>query len=293
MESVQLECTDCHRFMADVNRPWKYGNAKMIQTSIADRASEPELRAGEIHPGEGRAYMASPSYERNCLSCHKLQFDRDISEPVPHGKQPAELHAFIVNQLQSYIAQHRSAVSEAILPVNTRIPRGPQPIIARSADEWVRLRAAIDEQLLWRKTCAECHTLRAPAKMEATQVDFPEVPKANIKPLWLPNSVFSHYSHISIDCKSCHSKAISSQESSNVLVPGIKTCQTCHNGKPEKVGQAENGCFLCHQYHQWQNQEPIKGKYSIPQLTSSVGSPHTPFLATSSIELSGTSKSAH
>ncbi|HEX7962020.1 MAG TPA: cytochrome c3 family protein, partial [Terriglobales bacterium] len=184
---------------------------------------------------------------------------------------------------QSYIAQHKSAVSQPVLPIDWRIPRGPEPVIARNAEEWVRLRAAIDEQLLWRKTCAECHTLRPAAKAETTQISFPEVPKANIKPIWLPNSVFSHYSHISVDCKSCHSKATASEKTSDVLIPSIKTCQSCHNGKPEKVGQAENGCFLCHQYHQWQNQEPIKGKYSIPQLTSSVRTAHSSFLASMAV----------
>jgi hypothetical protein len=292
MESVQLECVDCHRFTADVNRPSRYGDVKVMQGSMTTSGFEAEVRGGEIHPGEGRAYMAPPGYDRNCIGCHKLQFDRDITEPLPHGKQPAELHSFIVNKLQSYIAQHRAAVSQPILPVDGRIPRGPQPIIARNAEEWVRLRTAIDEQLLWRKTCTECHTLRTGMSPEPTLVSFPEVSKANIKPIWLPSSVFSHYSHISIDCKSCHSRAIASQETSDVLVPGIKTCQSCHNGKPEKVGQAENGCFLCHQYHQWQNQEPIKGRYSIPQLTSSVGLSHSQLLAASTA-LATTSDSAH
>jgi hypothetical protein len=293
MESVQLECMDCHRFTADINRPWKYGEVKMMQASMSNSGSDPEPHGGEGHPGEGRAYMAAPTYDRNCMGCHKLQFDRDIVEPVPHGKQPPELHLFIVSQLRSYVAQHPTAVSQPILPVDGRIPRGPQPVIARNAEDWISKRALIDEELLWRKTCAECHTLRAaPPNAGPIAVLFPQVPKANIKPVWLPNSVFSHYSHISIDCKSCHSRAIASQETSDVLVPSIKTCQSCHNGKPEKVGQAENGCFLCHQYHQWQNQEPIKGKYSIPQLTSSLNFSRPPF-PRSSTTLTAASSSAH
>src|SRR2546423_3859766 len=93
MESVQLECTDCHRFQADITRPWKYGDAKLMQASMTESDKNPEPHGGEIHPSEGRAYMASPVYERNCIACHKLQFDRDIAEVLPHGKQPAELHA--------------------------------------------------------------------------------------------------------------------------------------------------------------------------------------------------------
>ena len=104
------------------------------------------------------------------------------------------------------------------------------------------------------------------------------MPKANIKPVWLPNSVFSHYSHLSIDCKSCHTKAIASQETADVLVPSIKTCQSCHNGSPTEAGSSENGCFLCHQYHDWRQRKGFKGTYGIPQLTGEALGSRFPFL---------------
>ena len=101
----------------------------------------------------------------------------------------------------------------------------------------------------------------------------PEIMPANMKPVWLPNAVFSHYAHVSIDCKSCHSHAVSSQETADVLIPSIKTCQECHNGEPTKMGQAQNGCFLCHQYHNWkQRNEPFTPTHNLQELRGANGS---------------------
>ncbi len=276
MESVKLDCSDCHRVVAEMDRPWKYGDAKLLRAAMTSDSTHAETPAIPLpkeapHPGQGRSYMAPPSYEKNCMGCHSLQFDRDIAESVPHGQQPQLLYEFIVTRLTQYIAQHPGAVHEPLTNVEGRIPRGPEPIIARNAAEWVKLRTAMDEELLWRKTCLQCHTLQPPdAGSDAVANNLPHVAPPNIKPVWLANSVFSHYAHVSVKCESCHAKAPNSQETSDVLLPGIASCQRCHNGKPEKFGAAQNGCFLCHQYHQWQNQEPIKGKYSIPELTASM-----------------------
>jgi hypothetical protein len=50
-----------------------------------------------------------------------------------------------------------------------------------------------------------------------------------------------------------------------VLVPAIATCQTCHNGNPEKGGRSENRCFECHDYHDWKQQSAFRGQYDANQ----------------------------
>ena len=108
-----------------------------------------------------RAYMAPATYAQTCAACHALQFDKRLADAVPHDK-PEVIHPFVVAKLQAYIAAH---------PADLRVPRDPsrdlpeKPIPADyrllTPPQWVAERTAEDEQLLWRKTCKQCHTLIA------------------------------------------------------------------------------------------------------------------------------------
>jgi hypothetical protein len=226
------------------------------------------------HPGSGRAYMAAPIYASACQSCHVMQFDSHFAESVPHDT-PQVVHTFVVNKLTQYIKEHPEAIRETPRPVRLMfggtVSREPQTVrVAHNAEEWIKLRTEDAENLLWRKTCLQCHTLNYSQTDKNGLAGLPQVAPSNIKPVWLPNSVFSHYAHASVECKSCHVKTASSQETSDVLVPSIKTCQECHNGEPTKIGQAQNGCFLCHSYHNWkQRDQQFIPSHSIDQLRGS------------------------
>ena len=271
-QAVQMQCQDCHRTPADQTAPWKYGQGRVVNAALhSEDPHNPAMPPEPNHPEAGRAYMAAPTYASACQSCHALQFDNHFSESVPHDT-PQVVHAFIVNKLTQYIRQHPEAIHESPRPSRLMfggtISREPQTArVAHNAEEWVELHAADAENLLWHKTCLQCHTLNYSRTDQNGLAGLPTVAPSNIKQVWLPNSVFSHYSHASFDCKSCHTKTLSSQETSDVLIPSIKTCQDCHNGEPTRIGQAQNGCFLCHQYHNWkQRNEPFVPSHSIDQL---------------------------
>jgi ssDNA-binding Zn-finger/Zn-ribbon topoisomerase 1 len=269
---VQMECPDCHRTAAEQAGRWKYGQAKDAQIAF-DTAYG--VRSGmlpePVQPGSGRAYMVAPTYSSACQNCHSLQFDALFSESAPHDK-PQVVHAFIVRKLTEYIQRHSWAVREPARPLRRifsgAISNEPQePVIAHDASEWVRLRSAADEKLLWRKTCVQCHTVKYTRTDQNSLPGLPEIAPSDIKPIWLPHSVFSHYSHSGIDCKSCHTKAAKSQDASDVLIPGIRICQRCHNGDPAANGGTQNGCFLCHHYHNWkQPDQPPRPTYTIEEL---------------------------
>lgn len=272
-QPVQLECQDCHRTPADQGTPWKYGEARVMNTALDSSAGDPhnpDMPAEPIHPGAGRAYMAAPTYASACQSCHALQFDSHFSESVPHDR-PEIVHAFVVKKLTDYIQQHPQALHEQIRPARMifagKISReGQQAVVARTPAEWVKLRTDDAENLLWHKACIQCHTLNYKGTAQTAEAT-PEVAPANIKPVWLKNAVFSHYAHVSIQCESCHAKAPTSQETADVLIPSIKTCQSCHNGQPTNFGKAQNGCFLCHQYHNWnERSQPFQPSHSIQEL---------------------------
>ena len=115
------------------------------------------------------------------------------------------------------------------------------------------------EQLLWNKTCKECHSLSYSAGPT-----LPVVAKTEITARWFKNGAFDHHAHQMLTCESCHSKAKTSSATSDTLLPGIHVCQECHT--PDKQVAAESRCFECHQYHDWSKEKPVIGKYGVGQL---------------------------
>jgi hypothetical protein len=272
---VQMQCNDCHRPATDaLTQAWPYGES----TVAGAPPSAPELTQAEkmkliatsldeLPPSTGRAHMGPIRYSEQCAACHQLQFDERIVDLVPHGK-PEVIHDFVQQKYKQYLAAHPNVWRESPKPLR-KIPGAAPPPQAHSPEEWVTLQTQAAETLLWRKNCKLCHTLDS-APNQAT----PKVRPANIAARWLPHSTFNHYAHQAVACDSCHGKVKTSKETSDVLIPGIETCRACHNAEPTKVGAAENGCFLCHQYHEWKAQQPgLKGKFTIEQLLSKKASP--------------------
>jgi hypothetical protein len=259
---VQMVCTDCHRSATDAGGPWPYADTKSQGENLnrqAARASESESSGNEsdVAPPP-RAYMAPTTYAQTCAACHGLQFDKRFPDAVPHDT-PEVIHPFIVARLQTYIAGH---------PAELRVPRDPsrdlpeQPVPADyrllTPAQWVGERAAEDEELLWRKTCKQCHTLIA-----GENGALPKIAASNITSRYMPHANFDHSQHGLVDCVSCHAAATGSQQSSDVLLPGIATCRSCHRAGAEA---AEARCFECHTYHDPAQRKPAHSNLSIAEL---------------------------
>jgi len=258
---VKLECSDCHRPAAEAGGPWKYADLH-LQLAAATASGPGEV----MHPDAGYELMTPTSYEKNCASCHKLQFDEHFAESVPHQK-PEIVHAFLLQKFQDYISKNPDAIHDAWLPTR-KVPEIIQLPPPKNADEWVAQRVGQSEQLLWLSTCKHCHQLDFSA--QPTAANSPALPVVKPSALtyrWMPNAIFSHQAHSSVSCESCHAFATASQKGSDVLMPSIKTCQSCHNGNPAKVGEAENSCFLCHQYHDWKQRGNFHSTYTIQEIT--------------------------
>jgi hypothetical protein len=257
---VQMVCTDCHRSAADANGPWPYGDSQS-QSGTAKTAPANAAKPDTVVSTPSRAYMAPATYARTCAACHSLQFDKRLPDAVPHDT-PEVIHPFVVAKLEAYIAAH---------PADLRVPRDPSrdlPEKAIPADyrlltppEWVAERTADAEQLLWRKTCKECHTV------EFTKgVMLPKIAPSNITARYMPHAQFDHSQHGLVDCTSCHAAALKSQQSSDVLLPGIATCRSCHNPGTEA---AESRCFECHTYHDPAQRKPAHSNFSLADLVGS------------------------
>jgi hypothetical protein len=254
---VQMVCTDCHRSAADANAAWPYGDlqshngAPPVVPAIATKPDAPLSTPS-------RAYMAPATYARTCAACHSLQFDKRLPDMVPHDT-PEVIHPFVVAKFQAYIATH---------PAELRVPRDPTrdlPEKAIPADyrlltqpQWVTERTAEAEQLLWRKTCKQCHTL-----ISAEGAALPKVAPSNITARYMPHAKFDHSQHGLVSCTSCHAAATTSQQSSDLLLPGVATCRSCHHSGTEA---AESRCFECHTYHDPAQHRPAHSDFSVSEL---------------------------
>jgi len=255
---VQMICSDCHRSAADAAGPWPYGDSKSMAGAAAKGSTSNEDVNETNVAALSRAYMAPATYAQTCAACHTLQFDKRLADAVPHDK-PEVIHPFLIAKLQAYIAAH---------PEDLRVPRDPsrdlpeKPILADyrllTPPQWVGERAAEDEELLWRKTCKQCHEI-----IVEEGATLPKIAPSNITSRYMPRANFDHSQHGLVDCASCHAATTTSQLNSDVLIPGIATCRACHHSGAEA---AESRCFECHTYHDPAQRKPSHSNFSLADL---------------------------
>jgi hypothetical protein len=283
---VQLDCADCHRPSA-VAPPAEYSDASYVGAKVtytettADRffhlASGVTPSLSQRRPASGRDLMAPVKFANACAGCHLLAFDKRFDFGVPHD-EPEVVRTFMLKKFQEYIAAHPEALRERRDPDRdlAEKTRAPEFRVLTPA-QWITEHTGDAEELLWRKTCSQCHLLSTiefdPSRI-APWLRLPTDSKFELKPLpdiafsltrlrWMPHAKFDHDAHTGFSCVSCHEKALTSTEASDVLIPGIATCQTCHAPGP---GHAESRCFECHTYHDWSKRKEITPKFTLPAL---------------------------
>ncbi len=243
---VQMDCDDCHRPAAS-NDAWRFGSAGPAISPAKGVTFPPSMNPG-------RAYMSPIAYAKHCVACHGLQFDPRFQEGVPHDT-PSVIHAFLLQKFQQYIPSHPAELR--VTSPNRFLPHQPVPpaVLVLTPVEWVAWRVAESEELLWRKTCAQCHSLKI-----TPDAALPVVAKSNVTARWFEHAVFDHDPHKFMKCVECHASAPTSQETADVLVPGIQTCEKCHHRGTES---AESRCFECHVYHDWAKEKAVKGHFTL------------------------------
>ena len=114
--------------------------------------------------------MAPVRFATACAGCHSLAFDKRIDEPVPHDK-PEVVRAFVVKKLNEYIASHPTEVRVVRDPSRDLTGKPLQPEVRiLTPSQWVAERTADAEELLWRKTCKQCHALQCVAGSDLPSV---------------------------------------------------------------------------------------------------------------------------
>jgi hypothetical protein len=298
--NVQLECVNCHRATAAADLKYSDPKYRAADTSYKDGDEFLSVHAETLKPSEapsGRELMVPVKFANACAACHLLTFDKRFDEGAPHDK-PEVVQAFVIKKFTEYIAANPGELRETQNPQRELAGRpAPPRTRAIAASQWVAEKTAVAEELLWHKTCSQCHEMsltplgdtriarwsasnpRAtnripswiPAEVRSDQDDrfttrktiLPTVAPANITLRWMPHAKFDHGAHEGFTCVSCHARALTSTEPSDVLLPGIETCKTCHAPGPD---HAESRCFECHTYHDWSKRKEVTPKFTLPAL---------------------------
>ena len=231
-DPVQLKCCSCH----ELDAPATAHSVRDTGPGITDHA------AG--------AYMLPVTYEKHCQACHPLTWDSaPTASPIPHLLQPAEVHRFLWGAYAESAAARKEKPSSWGRPL-------PNQIVERRAKDtedflWQDELKTV-ERYVWsgKTTCGLCHEYeREPGTIVPRRIIPPAMPD-----VWLPHATFNHAAHRAFKCLECHRGATTSTDQDRkILLPDIKTCQSCHSEYPTAAEFAKQGvrftCTTCHRYH--------------------------------------------
>lgn len=208
------------------------------------------LTCTDCHQADaGGAKMRPVNFETMCHGCHTLGFDTLApGREVPHGKVAAV--AYTLNEYYAKVALeggYLDARSPAI--VQERRRPGAPPLSQQQQQEalaWARERAREStDSLFTGKACSTCHRVTAPRTPDDTW----HVAPVRVSGVWYADAKFTHARHTTVKCEDCHAHAPTSEQSSDLLIPGIDNCRQCHGGA-KATDKVATTCISCHAYHQ-------------------------------------------
>ena len=173
--------------------------------------------------------------ERDCEACHSLVYDKvgNTFRTLRHGD---------VDQMRADLAAMDRAGRRPITSGRRRPGQyGEGGLYHQNFGAPVQSYVGISRALSRFGVCTECHT-------PTTRNGRADVIPVNLQKSYFVHGRFDHEDHEQKSCTSCH-RADRSQSSNDLLLPGIKTCRTCHLGEDAKQAEVPSSCAMCHSYH--------------------------------------------
>jgi predicted CXXCH cytochrome family protein len=221
-------------------------SAHLIETGFLTPAGHKVMVCADCHvPDTGGQGFQPITFEAKCHSCHDLKFDTALPwREVPHGDA-----AGVKNAVEDFYARTalEGGVQDADAPAFVRRAVGtptqaPSETERSSALAWAADRANVAMGIIFddKRGCTYCHvTNRANGAFTVAPV--------LLLNNFLPGARFDHSKHTALGCADCHD-ARHSEKSSDVLLPGIQTCVTCHGDERAKLS-IQSSCTSCHLFH--------------------------------------------
>lgn len=233
--------------------------------------------------GAARMAVSLKQYGKplECADCHVLTADRISFKEVNMEQSCEACHSLVSGRIAGGgFTKLRHGDLKHLAEDLAKISTGPRPALAPgrqrpgqlgSASPYradfgrpVRAYIGISNALSTGGVCTECHlpTTGPSGQADLMPVNFPD--------RFLSSGYFNHEAHKKQECTDCHA-ATTSKAASDLLMPDLKSCRTCHLGasavKTKKIVPSD--CAMCHAYHvpsgQWQQKGPAP-HYRPPPL---------------------------
>lgn len=211
------------------------------------------LECADCHVTDAAGKLMQPiRMETNCRSCHTMVFDEAAPDrEVPHGEPDT-----VILTLEEYYSRQFLTSNLGRSPTSQEVKdfmlRRPGRNVARRAEQTLDMASpwgkanSVAKEIFERTTCKTCHEISIsedPKYLSKWRVDPIQLTKQ-----WMPKSTFDHFSHRTSDCAVCHT-ASTSNESSDVLMPDLVVCESCHTGSKTHESKVPSNCESCHAFH--------------------------------------------
>ena len=192
--------------------------------------------------------MAFPQFEEHCAACHSLRFAFEAPDrTMPHG-DVAKAKSFIRDTYASVAVKggFRLPIEEVPKAIRETVKKlKPEAVEMAQVLAWVdKKSASVISGSFGKGQCAECHTI-IENKDDPLAWDIVPVDPAVVS---FTGARFDHAPHRQVTCTTCHG-AKASKVASDVLLPKIGKCQSCH-GPPSASPLLPTQCVDCHGFHQ-------------------------------------------
>jgi hypothetical protein len=212
------------------------GVARMAIDLGAGKGYGSALDCGNCHrPNKDRSSFAPVDMERDCEACHSLVYDKvgNTFRSLRHGD---------VDAMRADLAAMDRSARRPIVTGRRRPGEFAQGgIYYQNFGAPVRNYIGVTRALSRDGVCGECHL----PTMRNGRAD---VMPVNLQTRYFAHGAFDHEAHDQEKCTTCH-KAPASDASSDLLLPGIATCRTCHMGEDASSAEVPSSCAMCHSYH--------------------------------------------
>lgn len=210
------------------------GVARMAASIGTERGYGPAgMECKDCHrPTEDGVRFQPISMDRDCEGCHSLAYDKvgGTVRRLKHGD---------VGQMVAdlSVADFRTASGGRQRPGDYAQGRPYFSNFGPTSSNALLIQRALTPK----GVCGECHT-------PVTSGGRPGVMPVTLVSRYMPHGWFDHKPHAQEKCSSCH-QAEKSSASSDVLLPRIAQCRTCHLGESAHSAPVPSGCTMCHTYH--------------------------------------------
>ncbi|MEY4270145.1 MAG: hypothetical protein RLZZ58_1361 [Pseudomonadota bacterium] len=248
------------KFPHDVHLKAGGGVARMAmslsgQYRFESAAGGKGLQCGDCHVATPDGVRFQPvDMEKQCAMCHSLTFEEigGTRRTLRHG-EPAQ----VIADLSAY---YRSTPPARPIELGGMARRRPGQFAEGAvyniyfrevAVRPTRASDAVAAVFSKGGACYDCHTIFAPASGNDWRVM-----KVHQADRYFTKGWFTHNKHDTFKCTDCHD-ASGSRAASDLLVPDVKNCRTCHVGESGQTDPAiqvvrnptVSSCAMCHEYH--------------------------------------------